>query len=173
MLKLSGNQQSIQSRKKWGDPIARFYAQVRKTKGCWIWLGCTGGTSPYGLIWWNGKQRLAHKVAFEISGRTLKVGQCVLHHCDNPICVRPDHLWAGTQKENMHDCVQKGRFARGLALNHPPQNGELNYNARLLDIQIVEMRRLFADGWTQADLMRKFETTRANVHVIVRNKSRT
>lgn len=69
--------------------------------------------------------------------------------------------------------ITKGRQATGAALNHHPQDGENNHNAKLTDAQVVEMRRLFDSGeMTQGALMRMFNTTRANVHVIVRRKSR-
>lgn len=73
----------------------------------------------------------------------------------------------------MRDMIAKGRQALGAALNHQPQNGERNHAAKLTDAQVAAMRRLYDSGEkTQAELMRMFNTTRANVHVIVRRKSR-
>lgn len=73
----------------------------------------------------------------------------------------------------MRDMIAKGRQAFGSQLNHCPQNGEKNNAAKLSDAEVEEMRQLFDSGRaSQADLMRKFGTTRANVHLIVRRKSR-
>jgi len=74
--------------------------------------------------------RGAHVVAFLLSDGRLEHGQQVLHRCDVKLCVRPGHLFAGTQADNVRDMIAKGRQATGATLNHRPQNGERNHNAK-------------------------------------------
>lgn len=89
---------------------ARFWAQVNKTDSCWLWIGAT--QKGYGAI--NKGARTsglirAHQASWILHNGTIPEGMSVLHHCDVPACIRPDHLWIGTQKDNMHDAVHKSR----------------------------------------------------------------
>jgi len=89
--------------------VARFWAKVEKTEGCWLWRGAArrgyGAFSPQ-----HGTTRPAHRVAWELANSApIPDGLCVLHRCDNPPCVRPDHLFLGTKKDNAQDAIRKGR----------------------------------------------------------------
>ena len=93
---------------------ALFWSNVDKTSGCWLWTGSTNGCG-YGQFTYNGKLEKAHRVSWQIhhgplplwSGHTT--GICVLHRCDVPLCVNPDHLFLGTQGDNVADMIEKGR----------------------------------------------------------------
>ena len=88
---------------------AAFWAKVNKTEGCWLWTGAKERWG-YGRCNPMRKQMTAHRYAWELThGVTLTPDQLLLHHCDTPLCVRPDHLWIGTNKDNMVDCQRKGR----------------------------------------------------------------
>ncbi len=111
-------------------PLAeRFWPKVDKRGDdeCWEW---TGGRHPsgYGQIWIGGKYGshiYAHRASWEINGHKIPDGMCVLHHCDNPPCVNPAHLFIGTQADNMRDKQAKGRTLRETCMNgHPftPEN---------------------------------------------------
>lgn len=102
-----------------GTNEERFWARVRKSDGCWEW---TGTLSPCGYGRFDIAPPLAdrwhstgaHRVAWMLTHGPIPEGEghhgtCVLHRCDNPKCVRPDHLFLGTQSENMADKTQKGR----------------------------------------------------------------
>lgn len=90
-------------------PEHRFWAKVRFTEsGCWEWTGSTNGR--YGEIRLAKKLKVyAHRFAYERTYGPLLPEQVVLHTCDNTLCVRAVHLRAGTQLENIHDMLAKGR----------------------------------------------------------------
>lgn len=100
-----------------GIPLeTRFWAQVDMRSGiweCWEW---TGARLPrgYGFAWDNavGANRLAHRLAWELTNGPIPDDLWVLHRCDNPPCVRPDHLFLGTAADNAHDMMAKGRGRR-------------------------------------------------------------
>ena len=100
------------SRKKITDYAAHFWTRVRcgAPDQCWEWTGAVLH-SGHGYCW-NGKRTLhAHRYAYEISKGAIPAGLLVCHACDNPKCCNPSHLWLGTQKDNMHDCIAKGRHS--------------------------------------------------------------
>lgn len=89
----------------------RFWAAVTKTEDCWTW-GRYRDRRGYGRIMMpDHVPALAHRVAWELERGPIPAGLFVLHHCDNPPCVRPDHLFLGTQADNMRDCHSKGRHS--------------------------------------------------------------
>lgn len=104
--------------------LSRFWAKVDKgasEDSCWIWSG-TKDSKGYGRVYLTGTDGkraafLAHRISYVISYGGIPAGLCILHRCDNPSCVRPDHLFSGTLDDNNKDCAAKGRTAKGD--NHP------------------------------------------------------
>lgn len=99
----------------------RFWAKVdrRGDEECWPWLGASR-TRNYGIIWDNGRKRLATHVSWELYyARFFPHPLLACHHCDNPPCVNPRHLFTGTMSDNIRDAVQKGRVV-------PPPGGLAN-----------------------------------------------
>lgn len=83
----------------------------KQPNGCWEWTG-PKNVYGYGRICFNSKSFMAHRVSYEIfKGKLGRLNAC--HTCDNPICVNPDHLFAGNQKQNMADCRSKNRIHHG------------------------------------------------------------
>jgi len=99
------------------DPLRRFWGKVNKTKDCWVWQGYRRPTG-YGMVWWRGRMAATHRVAWEITHGDVPAELCVLHHCDNPPCVRPDHLYVGTQQENMQDMNARCRARHPAGASH-------------------------------------------------------
>lgn len=123
----------------------RFWRHVQRGEGCWEWTGCLhdGG---YGLIRVDGRNRRAHRVAWQLSHGAIPEGLRVCHTCDNPPCVRPDHLFLGTDADNMRDKTAKGR-ARW-------HRGSANSMAKLTEALVQTIRAEAAAGVTYRAIAR-------------------
>jgi hypothetical protein len=89
----------------------RFENKVVKTPLCWCWVGAS--QHGRGVFKYKGRDRKAPQVAYMLYTGEIPAGLFVCHTCDNPMCVNPDHLWLGTAKDNMRDCVSKKRHLFG------------------------------------------------------------
>lgn len=107
-----------------------FNKRVAKGPGCWEWTG-SRNTAGYGVISSKGRKRMAHRVSYEIANGPIPDGMLVCHRCDNPKCVRPDHLFLGTSRDNAQDAASKGRvsnqnkFRTACKRGHPLVEGNL------------------------------------------------
>jgi len=87
--------------------------QINRKTGCWEWLGFI--QHGYGIIRFEGKSRKAHRLMANFKlGLSLDSPQKVCHHCDNRRCINPKHLFVGTQKDNIHDAIKKGKFVNQM-----------------------------------------------------------
>lgn len=87
-------------------------AVLKNDRGCWIWIRSVG-SHGYGQVWKDGSLRLAHRVSYEVHRGPIPEGMVVMHTCDVPRCINPDHLMLGTAADNAADRDAKGRS--GLA----------------------------------------------------------
>jgi hypothetical protein len=77
---------------------------------CIIYTGKGRSGNGYGSMWVGNENKYAHRLAYERVHGPIPDGLCVLHHCDNRLCINPKHLWLGTQKDKTHDAMAKGRL---------------------------------------------------------------
>lgn len=124
--------------------ISNFLAKVNQAgpNGCWLW---TGRTLPkgYGQL---GRHDYAHRVSYELHKGPIPEGKRVCHSCDTPRCVNPEHLWLGTQAENLQDMAMKGRSTRGAS----------NPQAKLTEQHVHEMWDMHMIGARQKEIAAKF-----------------
>ena len=126
--------------------------------GCWLWTAFID-RDGYGQFWVNGKHELAHRIAWTLSYGLIPEGMCTLHQCDVPSCVNPEHLFLGTQADNMRDMRVKGRSALG----------EKHGNSKLTRDLVKVIRTQFATGeWTQQELAKVFGVSQGHISHIVR-----
>lgn len=136
----------------------RFWNKVKKTDDCWIWVGCRGSRG-YGQLMFNRKNCKAHRVSYLLAYGPFDETLNVLHMCDNPSCVRPEHLFLGTQRDNYWDMKTKGRMGNF--------KGEANPRAKLTTQQVLEIRVRYAHGENRAVLSKIFPVNRATIGKIV------
>lgn len=91
-----------------GDLKIKWERFVQRAAGCWEWTGRKYAFG-HGTLQFQGRSRLAHRLAWNWKFGEIPEGLCVLHHCDNPGCVNPDHLFLGTRGDNNRDAYKKGR----------------------------------------------------------------
>jgi HNH endonuclease len=142
-----------------GMTIKMAFDKVQKTKNaeCLEWNGHRDDRN-YGHVFFRGKRFFAHRVSYEINVGKIPLGYFVCHHCDNPPCVNPAHLYAGTAADNSADRVKRGRQINPA--------GEDSPNAKITWSNVREIRRSKSSG---ADMARKFGISQAAVSLIRAN----
>jgi len=145
----------------------RFEAKFvpEPNSGCWLWTGMTHFDRGYGLIKLRGSQAPpegAHRVSWQLYRGEIPEEMCVLHRCDTPLCVNPDHLFLGTHRDNNLDMRAKRR--------ERPPFGERHWNVKLTSDQVREIRETVG---TQAAIARQFGVAQSQISRIKNNKQRT
>ena len=136
---------------------ARFWALVAidfRPGACWHWRGAV--ENGYGRFKLNGGRSAANRVSFALFNGEAPSGKFICHRCDNPICVRPDHLFLGTPTDNMMDKVNKRRHAFGS------RTGTAILNER----SVREIRELLSDGQSLQSIAVRFGVAKRTVQKI-------
>jgi hypothetical protein len=152
------------------------YSPDRPADGCWEWTGVRNekGYGQLRTMTESGSAlERAHRLAWEFEYGAIPKGMLVMHRCDNPPCVRPDHLFIGTPADNMADKIAKGRAWRHPRrdLRKTVQRGEASGKAAKLTAEQVRQIRARADTSTFKALGREFGVTGSQIGMIVRRKS--
>lgn len=128
---------------------------------CIIWTGRKWAQGRYGMDSYDGKAMGAHRVAWTKANGKISKGLLVCHKCDNGLCVNVDHLFLGTAKENMRDCIQKGRFKYTLG----NQKGQFNNNAKPnLESRYKSIKKRRDEGASYSQLRNEF-SLKSNGHL--------
>jgi len=157
--------------------LARFWAKVEKSDGCWEWAGARMPWG-YGNFTANGRTIGAHRFSYEAFVGDLKPGMFVCHRCDNPRCVRPSHLFLGTCKDNVDDMLRKGRHVSRTgnesgSRRHPKRRprGEEHKTAKLTAVKVQQIRRLRNEGATQHALAKTFGVSRGAILAVLSGRT--
>ena len=145
------------------NTLRDVFGYIQVSNGCWEWQG-NKDMEGYGRISWKSKMTKAHRLIYELFEMPIPEGLCVLHKCDNPGCVNPDHLFTGTNYDNIADRNAKGRTGSMPGSKHP--------FSKLNEADVFEIRRLWETGDVkQKVLARVFDVTSNNISLIVTRKS--
>jgi hypothetical protein len=149
----------------------RFWAKVQKAEGCWLWTGskdsfgygkiyCGTSTPRTGRKNWTMR---THIFSWILRNGPVPSGMCVLHHCDNPPCVNPAHLWLGSRGDNNKDALRKGR-------NWKP-SGEQHHKSKITTLDVIEIRKLRQSGSTFVEISKLFPLDETNLSRICQHKT--
>lgn len=140
----------------------RFWSKVDKSHDCWEWTAHRTHDGYGRFTLRHGVPRMAHRVAYELTHGTIPDGLLVCHRCDNPACVRPAHLFLGTNNDNMRDMVAKGRGHAGIR----------NIRAKLTPTQVKEIRTRATGKWgEQSRLGREYGVDHSTIARIIKGQT--
>lgn len=149
--------------------VERFNEKIEVSdNSCWTWRGARHSPRGYGSFGLskqdNWRVVKAHKFSYFLHKGSIPSGACVMHTCDNTMCVNPNHLMLGTHQDNMRDRNSKGRQAR--------LKGESNGNSKLTTKNVLNIRKLYSLGeYSFKDLAKKFKVSKKLILNIVHRKA--
>lgn len=151
------NRHKAEEQKSEGRTMARFLSKVKKTDTCWVWVACRD-KHGYGRFGLGGRVIRAYRASWILHNGPIPEGAHVLHKCDNPPCVRPDHLYLGTHKDNMRDMRVRKRASGPKGTN--------NYNCRLTPKAAIDIYQRYVAGEQMKTLADEYGVTPPAVHSI-------
>lgn len=142
----------------------RFWSHVDRTTDCWNWtLSLNHG---YGQFWFGGKRWIASRLAWTLTFGPIPFDQFVCHRCDNPKCVRPEHLFLADQFANLLDMRAKKR-----GFSFPVRRGVFNNKTDMSDDDVREVRRRYASGEGYRPIARDYGVWHTTIASIVKRKT--
>jgi hypothetical protein len=156
----------------------RFWSKTRKRRnGCidWIAAKISDGYGQFKLF--SYVRIYSHRLSWILANGEIPDGLQVLHKCDNPACVNPEHLFLGTNQDNIDDKVSKGRQSRLIGKQHGMfgkgylVSKEKHNFSKLTELKVIEIRKLYASGhYTQNTLAKQFNITMIQMDRIINRK---
>lgn len=144
----------------------RLHTYIRRTSTCWIWTGYKGHYGYGKVTDDDGKQVRAHRYLYEMFKGKIPKGMNVLHKCDNTACVNPEHLFLGSQKDNVKDMMSKGRGG------YKKFCGEAHHNRKLDMNKVKKMREMWeSKKYSQYQIASKFNISQQVVSKVVNYKA--
>ena len=140
-------------------PLTYFEARSipEPNSGCWLWEGAVSAFG-YGWVRYAGRAHHAHRAVWMCIHGDIPRSVLVCHLCDNRLCVNPDHLYAGTHRQNMDDAVRRHRMSRA-----PTAWGEKHPNAKLTDDEVATIRCRLAAGEMQKTIAEEFGVSQSHI----------
>lgn len=138
--------------------------------GCWIFMGATNSFG-YGIVGTGARgmpNDRAHRITYKYFHGEIPAGMFVCHKCDVPSCCNPDHLFVGTNQDNVRDMISKGR--NSLPPRNPHIVGSVHPGAKLNEEQVAEIRKMYASGVVQQKLAEQFGVARQTISKVVNYK---
>jgi hypothetical protein len=148
----------------------RFFSKVIKTETCHVWAA-SKNPDGYGRFALNGKQEKAHRVSWMLANGDIPKGKMICHHCDNPSCVNPDHLFLGDQSDNMIDMHNKGRHNmtdKSWIKTRRSYAGELNPRAKFT---VADVQYIRASELSSTELAKRYGVHRNQIYWIRQYKT--
>lgn len=150
------------------EDIKRFHGSYVKEGFCWVWVKKRQKNKDYNygifVIYEKGKKRIycgAHRYSYLVHVGEIPDGRCVLHKCDNPLCVNPKHLFIGTNEDNVNDMLSKGRQAKGSRCSR----------SKLKERDILKIWELDERGFDSVEISKRIGCSRDNVRAILRGET--
>ncbi len=144
------------------ESIERLLSYTKPNGECLEYTGATD-KKGYARIYWRSRNQIGSRVAYTLAKHEIDEGMVIMHTCDNPPCINPEHLKQGTQYDNSMDSVSKGR--------HVNMKGENNTMAKLTEYQVKTIHSLFAAGVSANKLSKTFNVSRRTVAKIINGES--
>lgn len=137
--------------------------------GCWIFMGAIN-TFGYGIVGTGGRGKpndRAHRITYRHFCGDIPSGMFVCHRCDVPCCCNPDHLFLGTNKDNVKDMISKGR--NSLPPRNPHVVGSVHPGSKLTEDQVIQIRAAYRNGIKQKDLAQQYGVVHQTISKVVNN----
>ena len=138
--------------------LDRFWAKVKKSDGCWEWTAYKN-EKGYGRFLWpksgHRSMMMAHRFSYIVHYGAFDESLFILHKCDNPSCVNPEHLFTGTHQDNVRDMLEKGRDTQ----------------RKLTESDVIKIRGLAENGTPSLEISRMYNIDKAHAWAVTRGKS--
>lgn len=142
--------------------LNNFYTDLSKINECWNWEKDL--LDGYGRVKYKSKMHLAHRLSYRLLIGDIPTGLFVCHHCDNRKCFNPNHLFIGTNDDNMKDMIKKGRHKAWA-------KGKIGVNAKLKIDDVIKIKKMILDGMGNTEISKIFNVGHVAISDIRNNRT--